>query len=101
MPPRKRSTDVEEYESDGGFIEDAPRSKKAKTSKTAINEVKKREGKKEIQLGMQKDDEGNPFWEVRCMAHPVIAWNSPLTVTPSRSPRRGESKYRSSRARVW
>ena len=29
----KRSTDAADYESDGGFVEDAPKSKKAKTEK--------------------------------------------------------------------
>lgn len=42
---------ADDYESDGGFVEDAPRSKKAKVGRPVINE-------------MQTDDEGNEFWEV-------------------------------------
>ena len=48
---------VEDYESDEGFVEDAPKSKKRKS------EVKQT---KEVSHGVQKDDEGNEFWEVRC-----------------------------------
>ncbi|KAK3061884.1 hypothetical protein LTS18_005240 [Coniosporium uncinatum] len=61
MAGRKRATEAEAYESDDGFVEDAPKSKK---SKTAASEVKKREGKEQVNLDKQTDDEGNPFWEV-------------------------------------
>lgn len=44
---------VEDYESDGGFVEDAPKNKKRKS------EPKQRNS------DMQKDDEGNEYWEVR------------------------------------
>lgn len=55
MPPksksRKRVSEAEDYDSDGGFVEDAPKSKKIKTAKAASKDL-------------HKDDEGNPFWEV-------------------------------------
>lgn len=44
----------ENYESDDGFVEDAPKSKKSKKSSA----------KAELDLSMQKDDEGNEYWEV-------------------------------------
>lgn len=57
MPPkyksRKRVSDDNDYDSDGGFVEDAPKSKKAKTAKEAPSKEH------------QKDDDGNDFWEVR------------------------------------
>lgn len=43
----------ETYESDDGFVEDAPKSKKLKTEPKPRN------------AHMQKDEEGNEFWEVR------------------------------------
>ena len=57
MPPkksRKRAAE-EEYDSDGGFIEDAPKSKKSKATTQAVN------------LELQQDDEGNSYWQVRFM----------------------------------
>lgn len=45
----KRQHDKDNYESDNGFVEDAPKSKKQK--KLLSSEV-------------QKDDEGNEYWEV-------------------------------------
>lgn len=47
---------VDDYESDDGFVEDAPKSKKPRK-----NEPK---AKKELAQGVQKDDDGNPFWEI-------------------------------------
>ena len=47
----KRELDEDDYESDGGFVEDAPKSKKQK--------------QKEVSGEVQKDDEGNQYWEVR------------------------------------
>lgn len=41
------------YESDDGFVEDAPKSKKRK------NEPKPRD------TAIQKDEDGNEYWEVR------------------------------------
>jgi len=61
MTGRKRASEADVYEPDDGFVEDAPKSKK---SKTAASEVKKREGKEQVNLDKQTDDEGNPFWEV-------------------------------------
>ncbi len=51
MPPRKRSAEVEEYDSDDGFVEDAPKSKRSKVSKEGPGVEKK--GK-----------DGEVFWEV-------------------------------------
>lgn len=51
MPPKskKRASKADDYDSDGGFVEDAPKSKKAKTA---------------ISKNKQVDDDGNPYWEV-------------------------------------
>lgn len=57
MPPkksRKRAAE-EDYESDGGFIEDAPKSKKSKATSQVVN------------LEKQQDDDGNDYWQVRVM----------------------------------
>lgn len=57
MPPkyksRKRAVEVDEYNSDGGFVEDAPKSKRAKS-----------DNKAPLSEGLQKDNDGNQFWEV-------------------------------------
>ena len=57
MPPegssRKRAAPTEEYENDGGFVEDAPKSKKGKQSSGS-----------KVANGKQEDDEGNVYWEV-------------------------------------
>lgn len=52
MPPKskKRASKADDYDSDGGFVEDAPQSKRAKTA---------------ISKDKQVDDDGNPYWEVR------------------------------------
>ena len=55
MPKRQ------EYESEGGFVEDAPKNKKVKSGG---NELKKAEGKATVNTGMQQDDDGNEYWEV-------------------------------------
>ena len=52
MSKRSSKYVYEEYESDGGFVEDAPKSKKQK---------------KELSGGVQKDDDGNEYWEVRAL----------------------------------
>lgn len=51
---RKRALAAEDYDSDGGFVEDAPKSKKSKNgvAKASVN------------YEMQKDDDGNEYWEV-------------------------------------
>ena len=50
MPKRTQ----EEYESDGGFVDDAPKGKKAKaTDKKAPADTEQ-----------QVDDDGNVYWEV-------------------------------------
>lgn len=54
MPKRQN------YESDGGFVEDAPRDKKRKSE--AGTAIKKDNAN--VNTTMQKDDEGNSFWEV-------------------------------------
>jgi hypothetical protein len=46
---------VEEYDSDDGFVEDAPASKRRKAEPKA---------KKELKSGVQKDDDGNEYWEL-------------------------------------
>ncbi|THW93585.1 PC4-domain-containing protein [Aureobasidium pullulans] len=55
MPPqlsKKRASKAEEYNSDDGFVEDAPKSnKRAKTSQP-------------ISKDKQLDDDGNPYWEL-------------------------------------
>jgi len=53
---QKRAADVEDYDSDGGFVEDAPKSKRAKPSKAPPSQ------------DLHKDDDGNEFWEVRWYA---------------------------------
>ncbi|KAF2101860.1 PC4-domain-containing protein [Rhizodiscina lignyota] len=67
--PRKR--DSEAYESDGGFIEDAPKSKKSR--KAAANETKRREGKQEVNLSKQTDEEGNPYFELSKMRRITVS----------------------------
>jgi hypothetical protein len=61
MPPKskKRANKAEDYGSDGGFVEDAPKSKRTKTSTQPISKDK------------QLDDEGNPYWEVGFLIHAV------------------------------
>ena len=56
MSKPKSRKHVEEYDSDNGFVEDAPKSKKQKS------EPKE---KKAVRHAVQKDDEGNEYWEVR------------------------------------
>jgi hypothetical protein len=50
MPPKskKRASKADDYGSDGGFVEDAPQSKRAKTA---------------ISKDKQEDEDGNPYWE--------------------------------------
>lgn len=50
---RKRAA-AEQYDSDDGFVEDAPKSKKSKSGSA----------KASGNLEMQKDSDGNPYWEV-------------------------------------
>ncbi|GAB7352251.1 hypothetical protein MBLNU459_g2720t1 [Dothideomycetes sp. NU459] len=56
MPPkyksRKRVSEANEYDSDGGFVEDAQISKRAKTTQAAPSKE------------TQTDEEGNEFWEI-------------------------------------
>ena len=49
---RKRA---EDYDSDDGFVEDAPKSKKQKGEA---------QQKKTVSGETQTDDDGNPYWEV-------------------------------------
>lgn len=56
--PKRSNKQVGDYESDGGFVEDAPKSKKQK---------------KELSGGIQKDDDGNEYWEVRMLQSPAWA----------------------------
>ena len=59
--PKKRSAEVaaEEYESDGGFVEDAPKSKRSKVSK-----AKEKDGGGGGAKGGEKGKDGEVFWEV-------------------------------------
>lgn len=64
---RPSSADAEDYESDGGFVEDAPKSKKAKTGKTS----KSGNSAAKSQMvgfvaggGGQVGKDGDVFWEV-------------------------------------
>ena len=60
MPPKSKKREVEEYESDDGFIADAPKSKK---SKATAPELKGQGGGLDMKTG--KTDEGEKFWSVR------------------------------------
>ncbi|KAI5194888.1 PC4-domain-containing protein [Aureobasidium subglaciale] len=53
MPPKskKRASKADDYDSDGGFVEDAPQSKRTKKGQP-ISEDK------------QVDEDGNPYWEL-------------------------------------
>lgn len=51
----KRQLAKDDYESDGGFVEDAPKSKKQK---------------KQLSSEVQKDADGNEYWEVRSSRSP-------------------------------
>ena len=67
MPPKRRSsiTPGDDYESDGGFIEDAPKSKKAKTSKTPKNKRENNPSEGEAATGGgEVGKDGEVFWEV-------------------------------------
>jgi hypothetical protein len=46
---------VEEYDSDDGLVEDAPANKKRKSEPKP---------KKALAEGVQKDDDGNEYWEI-------------------------------------
>ncbi|KAI5195924.1 hypothetical protein AUEXF2481DRAFT_25517 [Aureobasidium subglaciale EXF-2481] len=53
MPPKskKRASKADDYDSDGGFVEDAPQSKRAKKGQP-------------ISKDKQVDEDGNPYWEL-------------------------------------
>ena len=60
---------AESYDSDGGFVEDAPRSKKAKGAKNGGGgEDGGGRSKKEDRKGEVGKKDGEEFWEVRAMA---------------------------------
>jgi len=61
MPPKKRPS-ASDYESDDGFVEDAPKSKKPKTTKTAKPE-KPQTSAGETGAGTVAEN-GEVFWEV-------------------------------------
>lgn len=54
---RKRT--AETYESDDGFVEDAPSSKKSRNA-----ESKQRNSKTAMDLKMQKNKDGGLYWDV-------------------------------------
>ena len=59
----KRRAPVESYENDGGFVEDAPRSKKSKKDQ---KQGRKSESKISSHGdGPSKDQNGELYWEVR------------------------------------
>jgi hypothetical protein len=55
---RKRAAQTNEYESDDGFVEDAPTSKKQRSDN------KPKGGKVASSAEMGKDKDGNEYWEV-------------------------------------
>lgn len=57
----------EDYESDGGFIEDAPKTKKLKGSR--VHETKRPVVSNEVHV----DDEGNEYWEVGALSYLTAA----------------------------
>jgi len=59
MPPKskKRASKADDYDSDGGFVEAAPQSKRAKTA---------------ISKDKQVDDDGNPYWEVSLLTASTV-----------------------------
>jgi hypothetical protein len=62
---RPSSAVASDYESDGGFVEDAPKSKKAKTTKTAKKGTKSSEAAAEyVAGGGQVGKDGDVYWEV-------------------------------------
>lgn len=59
----KRRAPVESYENDGGFVEDAPKSKKSKKDQ---KQGRKSESKSlGSDHGPSKDQNGELYWEVR------------------------------------
>ncbi|CAD0107523.1 unnamed protein product [Aureobasidium uvarum] len=79
MPPKtkKRVTKADDYDSDGGFVEDAPQSKRAKTA---------------ISKDKQVDEDGNPYWE-KVAAEPEPADDEPETNTASSTSKLDRFKY--------
>lgn len=62
---RPSSAAASDYESDGGFVEDAPKSKKAKITKTAKNSTKSSEAAGDyVAGGGQVGKDGDVYWEV-------------------------------------
>ena len=74
MPPkgsRKRAAS-EEYEADGGFVEDVPKTKKTKAA--AVKEAKPKSSAK-------SEEAESPYWEVG--EQPVLCSKTKLTWTTS------------------
>lgn len=72
MPPkgsRKRAAS-EEYEADGGFVEDAPKSKKTKAA--PVKEAKSKSSAK-------SEDSENQYWEVSQVNHEQLDVKQELT----------------------
>ncbi|KAF2835671.1 PC4-domain-containing protein [Patellaria atrata CBS 101060] len=67
MAPRvgKRKSQAESYESDGGFVEDAPKSKKSKTTKGA--------SKAQVDGDLQIDDDGNEYFMISKLRRVTIS----------------------------
>jgi len=68
MPPKKRPS-ASDYESDDGFVEDAPRSKKPKNTKTAKPE------KPQTSAGETGAENGEVFWEVSARSGGEGLWD--------------------------
>lgn len=59
----KRRAPVESYENDGGFVEDAPKSKKSKKDQKQPRKSESRVLSNDD--GSSKDQNGDLYWEVR------------------------------------
>lgn len=77
----------EEYDSDGGFVEDAPKTKKAKSSVSSNKNA------------ARSDSKDEQYWEVRCESNALSLGVRRLTLRTSSIPPRKELQYPTSRAR--
>ncbi|KAF1983501.1 PC4-domain-containing protein [Aulographum hederae CBS 113979] len=69
MAPSRKRAAVEEYESDGGSVDDGRKTKKAKS---AAEGDKEKEGRQKVDSDKQTDDDGNPYWELSYKRRVVI-----------------------------
>lgn len=78
MPPKKRSSAAaEEYENDDGFVEDAPKSKKARTIKSEKGDKAPKIGGSTGQVsgGGTVSKDGEVYWEVSMLC--TVIWTMP------------------------